>query len=207
MTTYAYPTGEAYKPAKMEWGQLHNNRATVSSLSGYTQTSSIPNPRWMITLTYPPQKSSVREILEGFLTRLSGMEHRVQLWDFGTGNRNGAPRGTINQTGVQISTSASQFATTIVLKNCGGGKTLAPSDKLGVNGQLLVAVDTFTANGSGVMTVEVRHPLRQAAATNDAVTLVKPTALFILSEPQIAFPRSPGPVQPEFSCQFVEVFA
>ena len=61
------------------------------------------------------------------------------------------------------------------------------------------------ANGSGIMTIEVRHMLRAAVAISAAVTLDKPTALYVRTESNLAMPRQPGRVQPGFAVEFVEV--
>jgi hypothetical protein len=207
MTTYAWPSGSAYQPSGMEWGRLDNDRSTTSGLSGYTQTLSVPGARWQVVMTFPARAQSDRDKLEAFLLKLDGMAHRVSLWDFGAGARTGHPSGTINRTGVTMSSTAAQFATSIVLAGCGANTTLLANSKLSVNGQLLVNVDDGTANGSGVMTLTNTRPMLRAQATaGAAITLIKPTALFVLADP-LSMPRSGGGLMaPEFSVRFFEVF-
>jgi hypothetical protein len=48
--------------------------------------------------------------------------------------------------------------------------------------------------------------LRAAAVGGSAVTLIKPTALFVLNTTQLSFGRSPAVTEP-LSCEFIEVFA
>jgi hypothetical protein len=207
MTTYAWPAGEAFRPQRMEWGQIHNQRVSTSPLSGYTQTLSVPGMRHLVRMDFPVQTPVVRAQLEAFLTQLSGMEHRVQLWDFGHGARTGVPIGTINRTGVTVSGTAAQFATSLNLTGCGASTTLFGGDKFSVNGQLLTAVNsgTNTADGSGLMAgVHFRPMLRAAAVGGSAVTLIK--ALFVLNTTQLSFGRSPAVTEP-LSCEFIEVFA
>ena len=64
-----------------------------------------------------------------------------------------------------------------------------------------------TANDAGAMTVEVRHMLRAAVASGTAVTLDKPTALFVRTEAGIMLPRMAGNYEPGVSLDLVEVFA
>lgn len=206
MTTYAWPSGTAYIPQQMLWGQAHNQRASTSPLSGYTQTSAVPSPRWMVSLTWPAQPWAERRLLEAFLSQLSGMEHRVQLYDMGPAYA-GTPGGTINTAGVTLSASAAQFATSLALQGCGASKTLLANDKVGVGGQLLVNIADTTADGAGAMTITVRHPLRAAASSGASVTLTKPTALFVLAEPKLEFGRGPGQIADPLTVQFIEVFA
>lgn len=203
MTTYAWPSGLQYIPQRMTWAQMHNQRASTSPLSGYTQTSSVPSPRWAVDMTFGTQDRASRMQVEAFLTKLSGMEHRAQIYDF----KFPVPFGTCNTSGVTLNASASQFATSVVLTGCGASKTLLAGDKLAIAGQILMVTDDATANGSGVMTVTVRHPLRAAASGGASVTLSKPTGLFVLSDPKLEFPRTPGQAGDPLTVQFIEVFA
>ena len=57
------------------------------------------------------------------------------------------------------------------------------------------------------MTVDVRHMLRSSVASGSAVTLDKPTALFVRTEAGLMLPRMPGLAAPPMSAEFVEVFA
>lgn len=89
-----------------------------------------------------------------------------------------------------------------------GPATLLAGDWMGLTGgQLVRVVAGATANDAGAMTVEVRHMLRAAVASGTAVTLDKPTALFVRTEAGLAMPRQPGLVDPGMSVEFVEVFA
>lgn len=206
MTTYAWPDGRDYTPQSMEWGRLDNDRATVSALNGYTQTLSVPGMRWQVVMHFGEQYQTARRKLSAFLFKLDGMAHRVQLYDMGIGKRDGNPAGTIALSGVQVQTSAAQFATTMTLKTGGVGKTLLAEDKFSVNGQLLINTDDGTFDGSNNLVVTFRPMLRAAAATNDAVTTSKAYALFVLADP-LSVPRDPGGICPPFSVRFAEVFA
>lgn len=86
--------------------------------------------------------------------------------------------------------------------------TLLAGDWIGLpSGQLLRVVEDAQADNAGVMTVAVRHMLRSAVASGGAVTLDKPTALFMRTESGLALPRQPGATIPGFSVDFVEAFA
>lgn len=89
-----------------------------------------------------------------------------------------------------------------------GPASLAAGDWLSLaNGQLVRVVADATADDIGRMTVEVRHMLRSAVASGSAVTLDRPTALFVRTEAGLALPRMPGLAAPGMSAEFVEVFA
>ncbi|MFM2056036.1 MAG: hypothetical protein RLY71_421 [Pseudomonadota bacterium] len=59
----------------------HNARFNTSPLSGAGQGISLPGARWALTVTLPRQFYADRARVEAFIHRLSGVEHRAQLWD------------------------------------------------------------------------------------------------------------------------------
>lgn len=201
MATYNYPAGNAYLPGRISLRPENNNQVSVSPLNGFAQTSSLPGARWGWSIEWSNARAADRPLLEGMLIQLSGREHRLRLYDF----KRQQPLGTINTSGVTAS-AAAQFANTITLNGCGAGATLLAGDWFAVGGQLLMCVVSATANGSGVMTVEFRHLLRAAVAGGAAVTLIRPTALYILTQSSLDFPRVGGNAEPPVSADFVEVF-
>lgn len=95
-----------------------------------------------------------------------------------------------------------------VVRPAGDYATLLAGDWLGLaTGQLVRVVADATADDAGAMTVEVRHMLRSEAASGSAVTLDKPTALYVRTESGLALPRQAGNVEPGLGLEFVEVFA
>lgn len=203
MTTYAWPSAHKHTPREAVLRVIANARHNSSAESGVSQTVTRPGSRWGWALTMAPMLTDVRDDFEGWLVGLAGMEHRISTHDW----KRPTPRGTIALTGVTLGADAAAHATSLQLAGCGAGGTLRRGDWLKVGGQLFRAVADATANGSGVMTVDVRHSVRTALTTGAAVTLSKPTALYILAEPSLELPRAPGPVQPGFSFDLVEVFA
>jgi len=185
MTVYAWPFKQGFIPEQMNWGAESRTISTESVLSGAIQTSGVPGKRWKVGMNIPAsayQDRAVRMELEGFLDRLGGKEHRVTLWHMGRKGIGGYgyPKGTINQTGVTVSTTANQFATSIVLTGCGANTTLKAGDFFSVNGQLIMNPSDATADGSGVMTLPMITRLRMTAAATATVTLQRPTATFVL---------------------------
>lgn len=185
MTTYAWPFKKIFLPEQMNWGAESRTLSSESILSGSVQTSGTPGKRWKVGINLPASSYNVRTNrmeVEGFLDRLNGKEHRVSLWHMGRKGIGGYgyPAGNINQTGVTVSTSAAQFATALTLTGCGAGKTLLAGDMFSVNGQLHMNPATAVADGAGVMVLPVISRLRAAASAGQSVTLVRPTAVFVL---------------------------
>jgi len=200
---YAWPAG--YVPATSRLVTQSNQGVSVSPLSGYVQTNTHPGSRWGWAIDMPAMLTASAAAFEAFIVKLQGREHRVQIYDF----KRPAPRGTCNLSGVTVLSSASQFATSVVLTGCGASKTLLAGDWLSfaASGQLCMVTDNATANGSGVMTVTIRHALRTSLSSGSGVQLDKPTALYILSDSRQEFMRSPGRTMPGMSFEFTEVFA
>jgi hypothetical protein len=205
MTTYAWPNTVDFLPRTAEWRVVDpNQRSNDSPLSGYSQTVSMPGAKWGWSLDFGPHFDARREAIEAFLLRLSGRQHRVALWDL----KRHRPRGTCNLSGVTLRTSGAQFVETLNLQGCGAGNTLLGGDWIGLaNGQVVRIVADATANGAGEMTVEVRHMLRSNVAENSAVTLDRPSALYVRTDSGLSMPRQRSDMQPAFSVDFVETFA
>lgn len=183
MTTYAWPTTRAYRPEMADFWLEGNDYSTKSVLGGGTQTGGVPGALWQCALTFPPENSTNRQQLLGYLRKLNGKEHRVQMFDlrkFGVANAWGYPAGTINTTGVTVKTTAAQFAISVVLTGCGVSKTLLAGDMLSINGQLIEVGTDTTSDGSGDLTLAVPERLRAQAAATTAVTLIQPTCLMVL---------------------------
>ncbi len=208
MTTYAWPTTRAFMPLQADLWLLNTDVVERSVLGGGQQTSGQPGAHWQMALSFPEDRSDRRQELLGFLRKLNGKEHRVSLWDmrkFGLADAAGYPAGTIATTGVQVKTTVAQFGIALVLKGCGASATLLPGDMFAVNGQLIENCELATADGLGDMTVLVPSRLRAQAAANAAVTLIRPTALFVLADSFHA-PRTKAMYE-SFTVEFEEVFA
>lgn len=201
MATFNWPAGRDFAPLSAMWSVLPNDRVFSSQFSGATQTVSIPGTRWGCTLSFNNQGLQVRPAVEAFLAKCR-REHRIALWNMARPE----PNGTINQAGVTLQAAASQFATSIVLTGCGASKTLQAGDMLGLPNQLLMVAEDATANGAGVMTVNLTHELRYAQPIGASVTLNRPTALFIQASKSNEFPFA-GQHYPGMTVELVEVFA
>jgi len=216
MTTYTWPTpapGNAFWQSQISLGFVQNQMVTVSLLSGAHQTVTLPGARLRAQVTFPPQSYALRADLEAFLTRISGMEHRIAMWDHSRPNPRGTIAGGAPWTGVTAG-AAAQFATTLVLSGAVGTNTIKAGDWLRLtltNGlfQLLQTTQDFTAS-SGVITMTdgIRPALRSACSAGAAVLLDKPTALFVINERDgLMIPKGPGGVCPEFTIELVELFS
>lgn len=203
-----YPFDTAgFKPRQLQWGGNPLTMAVESVINGGIQTQGTPWKKWSIGLVLPPDRDpAIQAAREAFLDSLNGQAVRVNIWHWmrmGIGGR-GFPMGTINTSGVQVSSAASQFATSIILKGCGNGKTFVAGDLFKVGNQvIMVPPGGATADGSGVMTVAVTGGLIAAASVNDAVTVVRPTIQCVLAQPDWRSTYNPG-VAEALGIDFIE---
>lgn len=209
MTIYAWPlTTAGFTPARFEFGSDSGSLASASILSGQVQTSGVPGKRWKASMLMSGLgRNNNRAQLEAFLDRLNGQEHGVSLWHVqrkGIGGW-GYPAGTLNQTGVTVKTTAAQFANSVTITGCGNTKTLAAGDFFSVNGQLLMCPTALTSTAGGDITVPVTGGLRAAAVATAPITLIRPTANFILAEPNWRSSYLPGSAE-SLALDFVERF-
>ena len=202
MTTYTWPA--EFVPGQAEMRVIDNlQRYSESPLSGYVQTLAMPGARWGWQFDFSAQRMDQRMRLEGFLQRLNGMQHRVRLWDL----KHPRPRGTVALSGISVNASVAQFATSLVMLGGATGATLLAGDWFATATQLFRCVADTSFDGSNLATVEFWPPTRAAIAPAAAITLDKPTALFVRTEAGIALPPRPGQAAEAFSVGFMEVFA
>jgi hypothetical protein len=166
MTTYSWPTTgvHPYLPSSMAWKQRHNTRGSTSSLNGASQTTSLPGMRWGVTLDFPQHRYSERAELEGFLSQLSGMEHRLSLWDLSRPNPSALGGSPL------ISGAVAQFASSInIAGTLRGGVNLLPASQSfdsaawTKNGLLAPTADTVIAP-DGTTTAEKLVPNTSAVS-------------------------------------------
>lgn len=209
MAAVNYPiTLPGFCPSQFQFGGVPRTLAVESVLSGDVQTQGMPGKKWTASMTLPATTSpAVRAAVEAFLDSLNGQEVRVNLWHMGRIGRGGRgyPMGDINQSGLQVNANAAQFATTFGIKNCGVGKYIEVGDMVKAGNQLMMAPGRLVADNGGVIQFPVTSRLRAAIALDAPVTVVRPTAEFILSSPNWRATYNPG-VSPELPIDWIEVF-
>lgn len=199
MADYNYPTDRIFMPRSFIWGFRDNSRTFDSQLSGATQTTSVPGARWACSLIFENQIPTDRAKIEGFFT-LIRREHRIVMPRLDRKT----PLGTINTSGVTASAIA-QFARVITLNNCGANKTMLAGSMFKIGNQLFMCAIDATANGSGVMTVSLAVPARNATANSTPVTLLSPTTKWIYGSTTGDYARS-GQIATGLTIDLIEAF-
>lgn len=187
MAVYAYPTFSHFVPEKADMGIRSNVMMSISPLNGAMQTIEVPGSRWVTSLTYSAaQSADLRAEIEAFWARVRGQVHRVSLWHF----RRPEPRGTIRGASPTLGSNLALGATSCAFNGLSNGQTLLPGDLFGIGGQLLMCTNqtAVTAVGSAMSGIQFSPPLRADASAGAPVQLVRPSANFILTEPEVRVP-------------------
>lgn len=174
MSVIAFPT--TLYAARMSWSQIRLDFSFNSAFG--SQGMEIGSPLWAVTLTSDRLYETDTGAWKALLMQLRGQTNQLSLWDFARP----APRGTMRGT-MTVSTDAAQGATSLVIVASGeNSKTLLAGDLLGLGTgttqQVVMVTADATSNGSGVITVSIEPPLRNAFVATSAVTWDKPKALF-----------------------------
>lgn len=198
-TIYNWPDGREWVLREFQMPVDYDQRAHGSQFHGSEQVVDLLNERWHITGVLPPCTKAQAPAREAFFNKLRGMDNRVYLWHMGPWRS--APRGTMRGSPVVASGGVAQGAQTINITTSAGATVLA-GDVIGLAGQLLMAAQDCTANGSGAMAFVSANKVRAAASAGAAITWDKPTAPFRCIT-QLAVNYVPGSTDP-VGLDFVE---
>ena len=173
------PTTIAVGPQRFD--QITYDISETSDSSGAMSVRVGGLPRWRMSLNMPSPLEPVRaDVWKSLLVKLRGRINHLAMWDAGRP----VPRGTMRGT-MTLSASAVAGAPSVSITAGGGqaGTTLRAGDWLqigtGVGTSVLIMVaDDATANGSGVISVNVEPPLRYAFSSGTAVTWDRPVGYY-----------------------------
>jgi len=161
---------------KQTWGSTRLD-TKFESVFG-TQAVEVNPPLWTSTLESDQLNENVSGAWSAFIMQMKGQTNQLALWNLGRPVPLGTMRGTMT-----FNTTAIQGATTLsIIASTESTKTLKAGDYLGfgatVTQQVVMVMADATANGSGIISVTVQPPLRNAMAATTAITWDKPTAFF-----------------------------
>lgn len=165
------------KVSSFRWKKVH--RASVFASIFGSQSMEGAGPLWEVDLTGVPQYWAEAHQMMAFLEAFEGYRNQLELWNL----VQPVPLGTMRGTMV-LTDDVEQGATSLPISAGIGqaGTTLLRGDLLGLGSGLTQQVvrvsENATADGLGVITVQIGAPLRNAFASGAAVTWNKPKALF-----------------------------
>jgi len=174
MSVITFP--ESLGVARMSWAQQRRD-ISFASVFG-SQAVEVSSPAWLVSLDSVGMRATEAGAWQSLLMRLRGQTNQLELWNLGRPYPLGTMRGT-------MLLNAAALQGDVVLSIVASGenaKTLVAGDLLGLGTgttqQVVMVTADATSNGSGVISVTVEPPLRNAHLISAAVTWDKPKALF-----------------------------
>jgi hypothetical protein len=174
MSIITFP--ESLKVAKVTWAQQRNDIEFRSVFGAQAVEGS--GPLWSVTLEATPGREADSGGWQALGMQLRGRTNQLELWN----HARPVPRGTMRGT-MTFNADAAQGATTLSIVASGqASKTLLQGDLLGIGinltQQVVMVVEGATSDGSGIISVTVEPPLRNAFSASEVITWNKPKALF-----------------------------
>ena len=176
MTTFAFPS---ITPATNTFELVSNTRTYQSPLTNAVQTASRKGSLWKASLQFNNLSGDDRKVMQAFLVKLNGQQHRFTLQDHSHTLR-GAGGGTLRVNG------ASQSGTTLV---CDGATAsvnnyLRAGDYISFNNELHMVVVDANSDASGNVSLSIAPPIRKTPADDTIVDYTVPVVgVFMLAGP------------------------
>tara|TARA_Y100000114_G_scaffold95142_1_gene88492 strand:+ start:3921 stop:4520 length:600 start_codon:yes stop_codon:yes gene_type:complete len=176
MTTFTFP---AITPSTNTFELVANTRTFQSPLTNAIQTSSRKGSLWRASLQFNNLSGADRKVMQAFLVKLNGQEHRFTLHDH-SHTRRGAGGGTLRVNG------GTQSGTSLV---CDGATAsvanyLRSGDYISFNNELHMVVADADSDGSGNITLSIAPPIRKTPADDTIVDYTVPVSgVFLLAGP------------------------
>lgn len=196
MSVITLPAAARSACSAIRW-EMSRSQTITYTISGVGQVTSLPDRRWNARLSVNPQFATTLMAWTLALDQLSDLTNVFAL---------GPPHYTAPASGYAGANPAVMGASQLGLSLIVDGVTpsaqiLTAGDYLSwdttsarsnTNRQLNRAASNVTANGSGVATIPLVYPIRQAPADNATVQIQTPTAFFTLTTPRSSIDLQPG---------------
>ena len=181
------PLPEAIVPSSTDWQLITNTVMNVSPLTGKTQTINHGGERWAVTLQYRNLQRGPAGALMAMLSALRGQYGRVTLPDHAY-QRRGALAVDLAVVG------SAQTGSTLT---CDGGtpsitNAVRAGDLFTLEERLYMVTEDADTNVSGNVTLTFTPPLQEPPTDNATVSLVSPTAKFMLANNSVSWSYSPA---------------
>lgn len=199
MAIIAWP--DTLTASQFSWSQVRNDLVYKSQFG--SQAVEVAVPTWSATIEAPPMLETNTGAWKALGMQLRGKVNQLSLHNLARPVPIGTMRGSMT-----FNLSAAQGATTLSIVATGqNSKTLLQGDMLGfgsgITTQAVMVMTNATSNGSGVISVTVEPPLRNAFTGGDPITWSKPAALFRRIDSKFGWTNS-GIIAGAFSLDLVE---
>ena len=176
MATFPFPN---ITPATNTFELVSNTRTYTSPLTNAVQTASRKGSLWKASMQFNNLSGDDRKVMQAFLVKLNGQQHRFTLQDHSHTPR-GAGGGTLRVNG------ASQSGTTLVCDGATASVTnyLRAGDYISFNSELHMVVADADSDASTKVTLSIAPPIRKTPADDTIVDYTIPVlGVFMLAGP------------------------
>jgi hypothetical protein len=176
MTIYSFPTGTP-SITRQTFELVTNTKTFQSPLSNSVQTVIRKGSHWRTTIVWENLTGESRALMQGFLSKLNGQEHRFYGRDYGAVRLGNAPV-TDNPTLFD-----DRMGSSVVLNNVTGGITdyLKVGDYIVFNNELHIVTDDANSLATGTVAVSISPPVRNQTTAGDAVSFRVPNTVFMMT--------------------------
>ncbi len=182
MTTYAFPS---VTPNVSSIELVSNTKIFMSPISGAIQTIDRGGERWVWRLNFVSLAGTNRAVMQAFLVKLNGQQHRFTLHNHAENQRG-------NFGGTPLVFGAGQTGISLDADGVGSvSDWIMAGDWFAVNGELKQCI--ADANSSaGSVTITFRPRLRTAPGNNDPITTSSAVGTFLLGANSVKWSNRPG---------------
>ena len=198
MTTYTFPS---IVPATHTFELVSNTRTFQSPLTNAVQTVGRKGSLWKVSMQFNNLTGSDRAIMQAFLSKLNGQQHRFYLQDHAYTKRGVAPSPADNllvngagQTGATLNADGATLSQTGYLK---------AGDYVSFNNELHMVTDDCNSSGTGTVAIPIAPPIRKPTDDNDPIDYLYPVLGVFMLANSASWDTQPGIVS-SFTVEAVE---
>lgn len=163
MTVYMFP--QSIIPSSTTFELVSNTRSFKSPLTNSVQTVGRKGSLWKVTMQFNNLSTNDRSIMQAFLTKLNGQEHRMYLQDHGATKRGVGPS---NPADSLVVSSAGQTGPILLASGATANQTgyLKAGDYIAFNNELHMVTEDVDSKADG--TFEFEKPNNDLTTTTTA---------------------------------------
>lgn len=185
----AWPTLATRRlPSRQSWSLVAATQVHTSPFNGAVQTQVLSAAVWATTIQYDNLDRADAAILQAFIASLQGRAGRITVGNLAQPRLRGnaTPIPTIKVNG------AGQSGNTLTLDGVTPGTYFAAGDFVGLESRLYMVTADVTANGVGLLTMNISPALRATPAVLSPLTIVSPTTTMMLVDDRQGWDYAPG---------------
>jgi len=181
MTVYMFPS---ITPSSTTFELVTNTRTFQSPLTNAIQTLGRKGSLWKVTMIFNNLSGNDRAIMQAFLTKLNGQEHRMYLQDHAAVKRGVAPSSPAD---TLVVSSAGQTGSTLNASGATASRTgyFKAGDYIAFNNELHMVTDDCNSTASNTVAIPIAPPIRKPTETTngqDTIDYLQPVfGVFMLS--------------------------